>query len=576
MLKNLKIKTKLMILLVIFIMGFLVFGFFSYKTINDTKFDGNTYHEISMRKDLIADILPPPEYIIETYLTTYQMLNEDNPAKLEELIQKEKKFKSDYISRHDVWVKTLENGDMKKTMVEDTYKPAIEYFSVLENEYIPAIKSGEREKAKQLLTSRMNSLYNEHRQSVDKVVQIANSESSSIEKDAKDAFNTDISILLIVAIVLILIASVLSVLIIKAIVKPLNMLINHLKTVATGDLSTNISKGYLNSKDELGAITNATDTMQQSIKNIIQSVINETQKVNVSIAISHNNIVELTSNLGEASTIVNELSAGLQETASSTEEISATLDEFKMSIESITKKVQEGVISANNISNKANDLKLNAKASQANAQQAKEKIYNSLEEALEKTKEVEKIRILSDTIMQISSQTNLLALNASIESARAGEAGRGFAVVAEEIRKLAETSKNTVNEIQDTTRVIFSAVTNLTETSKQIFQFIETDMNKGYEELVQTGENYNKDSLFIKGLVTDFSVTSQELLNSVKTISDIMNEIASSSNNGAIGTTNLADKISKVSKQSKQVEVEVDSVNESSIKLKDLVLKFNV
>ncbi|MEG0440668.1 MAG: methyl-accepting chemotaxis protein, partial [Solibacillus sp.] len=77
-----------------------------------------------------------------------------------------------------------------------------------------------------------------------------------------------------------------------------------------------------------------------------------------------------------------------------------------------------------------------------------------LEEAMENSKVVTQINVLSESIMQISSQTNLLALNAAIEAARAGEAGRGFAVVADEIRKLAEESKNTVIEIQGITEKV--------------------------------------------------------------------------------------------------------------------------
>ena len=163
MLKNLRIRHKLLLLVSIFIFGFLLFGIFAYKTITDTKFDGETYDEISMRTDLIADILPPPQYIIESQLTTYQILNEDNKENLE-------KLKNEYISRHDIWVNTLPEGDMKKTMVEDTYTPVIEYYNILSNEFIPAIKNGDKVKAEDILETKLTKLYSQHRENIDKVV----------------------------------------------------------------------------------------------------------------------------------------------------------------------------------------------------------------------------------------------------------------------------------------------------------------------------------------------------------------------------------------------------------------------
>lgn len=71
-----------------------------------------------------------------------------------------------------------------------------------------------------------------------------------------------------------------------------------------------------------------------------------------------------------------------------------------------------------------------------------------LQASMENSKKVTRINDLSNDILEISSQTNLLALNASIEAARAGEAGKGFAVVAEEIRILADNSRETANSIQ--------------------------------------------------------------------------------------------------------------------------------
>lgn len=96
-----------------------------------------------------------------------------------------------------------------------------------------------------------------------------------------------------------------------------------------------------------------------------------------------------------------------------------------------------------------------------NANKVKTNIDSATKDAIEKSKTIEEINILSEAILEITSQTNLLALNAAIEAARAGESGKGFAVVAEEIRKLAEQSSQTVVRIQDTTKEVLKAVEEL-------------------------------------------------------------------------------------------------------------------
>lgn len=89
-------------------------------------------------------------------------------------------------------------------------------------------------------------------------------------------------------------------------------------------------------------------------------------------------------------------------------------------------------------------------------------------EALEQAKAVDQIRMLFQSILEITAQTHLLALNASIEAARAGESGRGFVVVANEIRKLADGSKQAVDQIQSVTQEVVQSVTNLTANAEEL------------------------------------------------------------------------------------------------------------
>ncbi|NLW03436.1 MAG: hypothetical protein GX027_09305 [Clostridiaceae bacterium] len=195
---------------------------------------------------------------------------------------------------------------------------------------------------------------------------------------------------------------------------------------------------------------------------------------------------------------------------------------------------------------------------------------------MERSRAVERINVLSDAILEIASQTNLLALNAAIEAAQAGDSGSGFAVVAEEIRKLAENSKETATEIQSVTQQVLESVHHLSVSSEQVLSFLDEKVSKDYDMLVETGKQYNADARMIDEMVTEFSATSQQLYSSVQSIMRAINHVSQAAVEGASDTMEMANETTLIAHRSQEVLERVKAVKESAERLLETVSLFRV
>lgn len=326
------------------------------------------------------------------------------------------------------------------------------------------------------------------------------------------------------------------------ITKTLKRIMEQIRVIAGGDLTHEMKAGDLKRKDDFGELANALSSMRKTMQGLIGQVKAGSGSIHSVVHDINSNMSQLNSEIEDVSATTQELAASMQETASSADQISEMSGEIEEAAKSIAIRAQSGAESAEDIHRRAGEAKDTAGENRQKVTRMLEEIRTGLENALEEAKVVDQIGVLAEAILNITGQTNLLALNASIEAARAGEAGKGFAVVADEIRNLAEQSQETVTNIQNVTDSVSTAMNNLSVDANRLLSFVDTEVVESFDLFEQMAEAYNKDAANVNDLVSDFSATSEELLASIDGILGLIKGISEAANDGAAGTSNIAEK----------------------------------
>ncbi len=288
----------------------------------------------------------------------------------------------------------------------------------------------------------------------------------------------------------------------KSLTNPINHLKEAMKKGEAGDLTVVTS---INSSDELGELGKRFSNMLDSVKNLVLSV--KSSATNV-LRFSENltkRADEVTLSSEEIARVINEISKGVQEQASETDKASDIAAEFNNNLSKI--KEYNG-----NINIESKEMEVSSEKAMIAVKELKTKNESTIDGVSKISesigvlvKETEDIGQILSTIVNISSQTNLLALNAAIEAARAGESGKGFAVVAEEVRKLAEQSgssaeniKNIITRVIDTTKTTAANMDNIkanVENQSSAVSLTEKSfdkLNKSIESIIEKIVSMNK------------------------------------------------------------------------------------
>ncbi len=338
-----------------------------------------------------------------------------------------------------------------------------------------------------------------------------------------------------------------------------------------GDLTERVP---VRSRDEIGQMALGINGFMEQLQGVMRRLKQESEQMMISAETVRR---EINSSNDNASGV----SAAMEEMSASMEEISATLGQLAngsadvlAEIQSMTTQVNEGAQLVTDIKNRASECRQSTVQSQTAASEIIVNMRGDLESAVRESRSVEQIGKLTAEILSISSQTNLLALNASIEAARAGEAGRGFAVVAEEIRVLADSSKDTANNIQSISSQVTAAVEQLSKNAEGILKFIDEEVMGDYDEFVKIVEQYASDADSVNDILEQFSGNTNEISDTMQSMNIGINDIAIAVDESARGVASVAENTVTLVEAIAEIQKETENNQEISSELSEEVNRF--
>lgn len=276
----------------------------------------------------------------------------------------------------------------------------------------------------------------------------------------------------------------------------------------------------------------------------------------------------------DVSAVAEQLSATMEEVASTVTNVDENANRVMEELDQLQKTTEEILAYSDAMKSRADELEVSAQKNKDETRKMIAPIIEKIKRAVENSKNVEKVNELTDEILSISSQTNLLSLNASIEAARAGEAGKGFAVVANEIRQLADSSKETASNIQGINSMVIDLVRELIDNSNEIIRYMEGTILPDYDNFVASGKHYSDDAAHINGQMIDYAERSNTILSMVSQMVDSINGITEAVDEGANGVSSVADSIQTLVSEIAVINTKMSENQEIAGSLQDEAKRF--
>jgi len=529
MFRNLSVKAQLMGLFAGVMLLLIVFAAVVWVAVGSIS---TAADEMGQGKDVVADILPPPLYALEAELTVLQ-LQEAKANEVPSLLEKLNSLKKDYDDRNAFWQKAQLDATLKTSLLGEQKQAADRFWTLALGDYTAAIKQGDKEHVRQVAVE-VNKAYGAHRAGVDATVKVGSTYADNTLASLQSTSSRVRMLVLALSGGGGLLVAIAMVLIISEIMhrlggEPLEMQAAA-RRIADGDLTVRLSASAGDERSLLSSISQ----MQSNLRDTI----GHSRQAAEQLAGAAGNLAASSQQVSRSSSQQSEATASM---AASVEQITVSISHVSASAANARQLAEE----TGRLSTLGKDM---VQSTVGEINKIADSVTRSNDVIGALGEQSNKIFSIVNVIKEIADQTNLLALNAAIEAARAGEQGRGFAVVADEVRKLAERTTSSTQEIATMIDAIQhgtqSAVLGMEEGRKQVAE--------GVQMAAKTGES-----------MQHIQFGTKRVLDAVEDISSALSEQTSAS-------TQIAKDVETIAQMTEENSAAINAVSRSANQLQQL------
>jgi signal transduction histidine kinase len=252
------------VLLAIPLCGLSIFGLAAYNTLRTLSINGPVYRKVAEGKDLIAEALPPPQFIVEACLAVFQAIGKiDNPDVYRDFVRENQRLEAEFEARQLIWARRLPPGDLRKALVEDAGGAARAFFQSVKQRFLPALAQGDRIEALRLAHGPLADAYERHRRAIGQVVALAAAQNLILEHQAQSTRIKWSGLMLLIGVGTLFLTATTGLLVAGAVLRPIRNLDQAILAQLHGEPGFRVEKV---GQDELGRLGDSFNAMARAIE----------------------------------------------------------------------------------------------------------------------------------------------------------------------------------------------------------------------------------------------------------------------------------------------------------------------